>query len=195
MSITEKKYWIINTLGVNDSFVIDCIPKSCPKKYRYHECESLIDEHLEDASMGFSDNYDSGTQLYDFVANTIRMSIVSEKVKGVFEAFGVDGVEYLPFQLLDHNESPIVDRYFILNPLEMAHIIDMDKTEYTENPMEEGQIYVADKLVINDENVSNHYFRASQFMSKQFLTDELYQALLSEGVTGLSVKEAEGYKG
>lgn len=186
-----NSYWILDAKGQNNSVMIDCIPEDCPEKYRYFKCEFLKEEFPEDACIGLSDNFGEGGEVLDIIGTTINLTIVSEKVKEVFQQRNINDVEFLPLMIDE------VGSYFILNPLSKQAIVNMDESDYRMGKIDKSQISKLRNLVLDysqlDDNV--HFFRASQFMYKQFISQELYQAFLDAGVTGLRVKQAEGYKG
>lgn len=193
----QNKYWVIRACSEQDSAVIDDIPENAPRKYKFFKSRSLLKEYPKDGSVAFSPNYPDRVKLYDFVDNVISMLIVSGKVKGIWDRLGIEKVEYLPLQLLDHNGTPIEKQYYFVNLLVSQPIIDLDKSEYTMGKINKTQMSDISQLYIKLDSVDPDakLFRAQMYAKLYIMTDEVLQAMKQEGVTGINAFEADGWDG
>ena len=98
-------WWVLGSR--NDGAVIDARPKDGPEGWRYHVGTRLSVDYPPDAAMGFSRNFPDNRKLYDFVTNTVRIYIVSPRVRRIVEELDGQNVEFLPLTLLDHTRNAV----------------------------------------------------------------------------------------
>lgn len=184
---------------ISDAAVLTRVPKVGPKAYKYFKGISLLDEcpSQDEMTMNYDDDYPEGIKLYDILSNIRDLIVANSKVKECLDGLGVANVEYIPISLLNHKKELVSQDYFILNPLCCENIIDMDKSEYRMDPLDEGQIASIDNMVVDFEQVaeSAKFFRASKKKDSFFITDDVKQAFEAAEITGYKLFEAEGWDG
>ena len=145
-------YWALLPKTINDGAVLSAVPDSGPKAYKYKKGKSLLQDYpdRDKAIMVFdSVHYPDQSKLYDILPMLGSVIVANNKVKNVLDNMNVENIEYLPIRLWDHQKEPVSDDYYILNPLGSVDFIDMEKSEYVMNPLNESQIDDIEDLVIN----------------------------------------------
>lgn len=189
------KYWVFEC-GGNDGALIDVLPDHCPAKWRFNEGESLIREYPSEVNLKFSNNRPEGRKLYDFVDNIIGFIIASERVKAVVEQYEKN-VEFLPVTIFDHKGNVAGENYYIINLLGSQPAVDMNKSTYRMDALEEEQMdrikdFKGDYDAIDPEAT---FFREKNMLRLFLLRNDLHEAFVKEGFTGFEVWEAEGWDG
>jgi len=200
MSEEKTIYWALFPRMYKDGAVLSAVPDGGPKAYKYRHGKPLLRNYpaLAQAVMLFdSINYPSHSKLYDILPAMDSVLVVNDKVKELFTSLKLDSIEYLPVQLWDHQEVPVSDNYYIVNPLGNIDFIDMARSDYVLNPLVEGQVDDIDELVINYDNIPSHakLFRASTMMSQLFISDDVRVALEKADIKGFHLMKAEGWDG
>ncbi len=190
-----ENYNILFDCGGNKSAIITKLPEQLDK--RDVNRGGLLAGNLNGKlALRFSNNYPEYVKLYDFVENTLNFLIVSERAKTVFEAEGVQGLEYLPVQIFDHRGNLAGDNYYLINFLVPQPIIDMKCSGLIMSSID-GSIENIKNLRLNLDGVDPEakLFRATTERYTNFITDDLIQAMNAAGITGIKTVPAEGWDG
>ncbi len=193
-------YWVLFPRIISDGAVLSAVPDGGPKDYQYDEGEPLLQDYptRDKAIMVFdSVHYPDQSKLYDILPALDTVLVVNNRVKKVLDSLNVDTVEYLPIRLWGHQKAPVSDDYYILNPLGSVDFIDMEKSEYAMDALDEGQIDSIEDLVVNMNKIPKEakLFRATTKMDQIFIHDDLRLALEAEGIQGYKLMKAEGWDG
>lgn len=190
-------YWVLQSRFFRDGAFLESTPEDGPGGLKYDVGVSLIDSFPDrpSAIMYYDEDYE-GIKLYDFVPNMDSVLVVHDKVKTLYDTLGLDRIEYLPIRLCDHQKKIASDDYFIVNPLALEPIIDMEKSDCEMNPFRKTQVYRTKNLVVNKEvEIESKLFRASTKTDSIFVHDDVVVALDKAGITGYKVLKAEGWDG
>ncbi len=191
-----ENYNILFDCGGNKSAIIEKLPEQLDKR-EVNRGNLLASNLSGKLTLRFSNNYPEYVKLYDFVGNTLSFLIVSERVKEVFEAEGVRGLEYLPVQILDHRSQLAGDNYHLINFLVPQPIINMERSKLILSRFDSRFIQNIKDLHLNLEDVDPEakLFRATTERYTNFITDDLIEAMNAAGITGIKTVPAEGWDG
>src|SRR3954468_20220860 len=78
-----------------------------------------------------------GIAVPDYVKNAMGYTLVSAKLKGLFESSGAD-IEFLPFKLRNHKGRFVPDELFIANVIGAPDCVDVAKTVGDADPVNKG---------------------------------------------------------
>ena len=158
---------------------------------------SLADRHPSGkaSAIYYDPTYPERIKLYDFVANLDGVLIANQKVKTILSEFGIKNIEYLPVQLMDHQDKLVSEDYSILNVLGGEDIVDMEVSEYRMGRIIKTQISRIISLAVDYKNIPEdaHLFRASMKLDEFFISDELKKAFEKNNITGYCVMAADGW--
>ncbi|MCY1073682.1 imm11 family protein [Archangium lansingense] len=196
MSTDNRTFWILDTVS-NPGAVIETVPAGTPSKWRFFKGKSLVSEFPTGATVKFSEDFPKQRKLFDFVANTLSLLIVSKKVRDLLDAVGVEGCEYMPIGVRDHKDKLVGPDYFIVHPLGGEDGVDLEKSVYDKDPFDEKQIHVVRKLVLKKEEISPNarLFRLKPLMRDYVVDQTVAEALQKSGVTGFRLLAADGWNG
>ncbi|NMO13969.1 hypothetical protein HPC49_00320 [Pyxidicoccus fallax] len=190
-------YWVMTPSGMNGGAVLEKLPGGSPGKSDFFEAVPLGDSFPRGGTMSFSNNYPDFIQVFDIVANTLGLPIVSTRVLDVLTRLGAKRFEPLPVVLQDHKGRVASNDHCIIHILDVQDIIDMERSEYDLSPFDSSQIFRIKRLAVKTDGVAPEalLFRARTRMREVFLNASLHEALLQAGVTGLKAVPAEGWNG
>ena len=192
-------YWVLFSTNYDDGAFLFKEPESGPDGFEYDEGLSLLKDFpsQKDAIMNFDPNYPDGIKLYDFVESINSFHVINSKVKDVFQSLNLQGLEFLPISVVNHNNEVASNDYFILNPLSSINFIDMKQSEYRMDDLDETQISRMKKLVIANDDVPKDakLFRATTMMDQLFIHDDVKKALEAANITGYKLMPADGWEG
>jgi len=192
-------YWVFKSDFGKEGVFLSSLPGEGPKDYEYSKGRSLADRHPSGkaSAMYYDPTYPERIKLYDFVANLDGVLIANQKVKTILSEFGIKNIEYLPVQLMDHQDKLVTEDYSILNVLGGEDIVDMEASEYRMGSIIKTQIKRIKKLVIDDKSIPDnaHFFRASAKLNQFFISGELKQVFDINNITGYRSIVADGWNG
>jgi hypothetical protein len=196
----KMTYWVLFPKIIDDGAVLSAVPKGGPKAYKYDKGINLLQNYpdREQAVMVFDRiNYPDQSKLYDILPALDTVLVVNNKVKDLLGFMGINHIEYLPIWLWDHKKKPVSDDYYIVNPLGSVDFIDMEKSEYEMDSLDESQIAYIEELVIDYDKIPEDakLFRATTKMDQLFIHDDVRIAFEKAGIQGYRLFEAEGWDG
>ncbi len=134
----------------------------------------------------------TGDMLFDFIGNISRVAIISSRVKGLFEAEGLDdaSVEYLPFILKDKKGRVVEKQYFVANALVKIDCLDHERSWYKTDSDEATVVEDVSRLHLLKEEIPEEakLFRLGEFPQLIIIRSDLLARLRKEGITGVSVQ-------
>ena len=191
------KYWVFKSDFGEEGVYLSSLPGAGPKDYEYSKGVSLVDRHPSGkaSAMYYDTTYPERTNLNDFVDNLDGVLIANQKVKTILSEFGIKNIEYLPVQLMDHQDKLVSEDYSILNVLGGEDIVDMEVSEYRMGRIIKTQISRIISLAVDYKNIPEdaHLFRASMKLDEFFISDELKKAFEKNNITGYCVMAADGW--
>jgi hypothetical protein len=137
------------------------------------------------------------TRLADVVTG-VMVPVISPKVKAILESEGVEGVEYLPFKIINHKGKVASNEYCLLNPLVVIDCIDTERSVLRWNLLDPEMIMSSRSLVVKESALPtsrSSIFRPAHWLFKIVISKPLAELLASEGCTGLYFNPFSGYQG
>lgn len=197
---TIDNYNILFECGEDDSGVIEStflVLGGVLDTRDLNNTESILSSVTKPVQLQFSDDYTEFTELYDFVANTDNILIVSDRVKKILEASSASALEFIPAEILNHEDALIGKDYSIIHFLKRQPIIDMGKSNYKVSSFDASKIQSIDHLCIDISAIEQTatLFRASTEDYTNFITDDLLLKLTEAKITGIKTIKAEGWDG
>lgn len=192
-----EDYWILLDCSEEDSAIITGLPDDCPEAWEILEGGPIADQFPEKINLRFSKKYPKNIKLYDFVANTKNIRIISERTKQVFDGLRIEQVEYIPVTLYDHNDDIAGENYYICHIINRQPIIDTERSEYRVSPLDENKIDRVNLLHVNLQAIDPDakLFRSARQDVLYCITSEVVNAMQAAGITGIRVIKAEGWDG
>jgi hypothetical protein len=128
-----------------------------------------------------------GGRLADLIDNVHQWLLVSEKVAEILREEPIK-IEILPLTLLDRRGRPVPGKYSVANVLGTVDCLDLKKSEYTDDPMDEGLIMAFDRVVLDPKKIPRKpsLFRLKQMPEILIVRSDLVARLEAAGVTGMS---------
>ena len=182
----------------NDGAVLDAIPRSGPKAFRFLLSERLSDKcPPEGLTMKLSPNFPEHRTLYDFVNNLLDIRFVSDRVRRVVMELAPDDVEFIPLTLLDHQKDVLSRDYFVMNVVADRDVVDLErsKVEMGEILPEEIERVWDLKLKEDLPPEGPRIFRPKHLRIYTMVDPTMQAALASAGVTGVRFFPANGWNG
>lgn len=162
--------------------------------YLMNEGTSVLPFYPEDASIRLKPA-EPGLVLTDFLSNTVWCFIANRRTREVVESVcGHEGVEYLPFVLLDHDGERYSDEYSFIHPLQVCDVVDRAASEISyEDDDPSGEILSVEEYVFREPATHElpPLFRVPENPYDIFLNETLARALHAAKITNLFVHEVE----
>lgn len=190
-------YYILLDCSATDSVVIANLPEDILDRRDINKGGRLLNSIAHPLKLVFSRNFPDNRKLYDFVSNTMNLSIVSEKVKNFFIAEKLEDLEFLPVEIVDLKEDVVGQEYYLINFLRREPIIDMEKSKCRMSSIQPLYIARIKLLHLDVENVDpdQRLFLATNELRMVFITKDLLDKMISSGITGIRALKAEGWNG
>jgi len=186
-------YWVLRAESA-DGAIIDALPEDSPTNWKFSTGEPLARSFPAGGKVSFSDHFPDRRKLYDFVRNTIGVLLVSSRVRHVLESLQVENAEFLPVTMCDHQWSPVVDGYGILNVLGSQDAIDMEKSTCDISALSREISHVSNLvLAVGRIDPKADIFRARNMMELILISDRTKNAFEQAGLTGFRAHPAEGF--
>ncbi|MBT8339118.1 MAG: hypothetical protein HKP58_03155 [Desulfatitalea sp.] len=129
----------------------------------------------------------SGIVVPDYIKNHHFYSMISDRLKSIFETTSFAEIEFLPFHLLNHKGRTVSGNFFIANILTKVDCIDFENTVCRTSKSEPGMITGLKKLSIDIKKVPStlKLFRLSQELNTIIVRDDLKETLINRQTTGI----------
>lgn len=193
------KYWAIFASMGGDGIFLSAVPENGPNAYKYDDGTPLLERFpsRDEAVMCPHPGYENRSKYYDMLGSLEGLLIVNTKVQTILQNFSGNTIEFLPITIWDSERNKVVVDYYILNCLTVVDFIDMGRSDFTMNPLWEGQIDDIDDLQIDRDSVPEDatIFRARTKLNQIFIRDDVRLALEKAGITGFSLFDADGWDG
>lgn len=133
-----------------------------------------------------------GSRLLDFVDNVHQWLLVSEKVLRILRDEPIK-LEILPLKLLDKKGRPVPGKYAIAHVLGTVDCLDLKKSEYTEDPMEDGKMMAFDRVVLDPKRIPRRatLFRLKSMPELMIVRSDLVEKFGAAGVTGMRLLDLD----
>jgi len=133
-----------------------------------------------------------GRRLGDLVDNVHQWLLVSQEVVDILLEEPIK-LEVLPISLLDKKGRPVPGRYSIANVLGTVDCLDLEKSEYTEDPMEDGKMMAFDRVILDPKRIPRKpsLFRLKQMPELLVVRSDLVARLEAAGATGVKLLDLD----
>ncbi|AZZ92470.1 hypothetical protein EUZ85_17780 [Hahella sp. KA22] len=132
-----------------------------------------------------------GAKLEDIVGNTRGCFIASSKVEAIVREFAPEGVEFLPFTLINHKNKVHSKDLRFINPLQIFDCLDYDAAEVELD--DDGAIEYFEELILCRAKLEHapHIFRIAGSKTDIVFSEALTNALKAAETTNLLLDELE----
>lgn len=135
----------------------------------------------------------AGDMVTDFVNNSFRVLIASQKARAILESEGVERriVEYLPIVLRDKRRKPLKGPFFVVNVLASVPCFDWKRSTYQTYPNKPRKISPSSLTVLHvvPEAIppDAKLFRVDEVKRELVVRADLLERIKREGCEGLCV--------
>lgn len=146
-----------------------------------------MDEHFPSGLVLQMASEHKGIVLTDLVGNTLRMAIVSSRLKSLIEEHAGANVEFLPLSISNHKGRIAAKDYFIANVLDHQDCIDLEHSEVEQLGLEPGRLSGLFRLRILADRIPAEakLFRLKSMPVAILIRDDLRAVLVAAGLTGV----------
>jgi hypothetical protein len=190
-----SNYFIWRSRYVEGKCVLTA-PKQIEKAFQLERGISRAENWPVDVTCEMSQEFPKDIELTDNMHGA-GFIVVSLRLRDFLTEYGVNGVEYLPVQILNHKKKLASKDYFILNPLSVVECIDIEASEVQWSVVRKDFIDSCARLVIRDALVPGdvHVFRPTHLPRRILVRSELVKALTDAELESLHFTPAEKYQG
>jgi hypothetical protein len=153
----------------------------------FRQQEPLAGQFPADATFHMDPEAPDRLRLPDNVRNTLRVALVSARLRQAMVDFGVQDIEYLPVRIINHKNRLASDSHVIARATHLVDAIDRGQSVFEPHPFLKGRLDAVEKLVIDAARVPTHksMFRLVDYPEIIVVTARLAAALNAVGMTGL----------
>ncbi|NTX05922.1 imm11 family protein [Myxococcus sp. CA040A] len=189
-------FFVFKIRGIEAGY-IDEYPRNSPTDWKFAEGISLAKNFPIGGEVSFSDNHPDNRNLYDFQPNLMRAQLVSGRARKIIESLELTNAEWLPVVVKDHKGNIVGPDYAFLNLLGAEDAIDLERSTYKKDPLEEDQIGRIKKLALKPASISPQakMFRCTMQRRLILIREDVHDAFVRAGLTGFKVYNAEGWNG
>lgn len=136
-----------------------------------------------------------GCELTDSLPNPINLYFASERLKAFMEEHSGANLEFLPIRLLDQKERPIREPYYIMNLLDTADCVDLEKSKFRRSEISPEFIMKFYLLVLDESRIpkDKKLFRLKEKPNLIITREDLAQEILDSDFNGMMFQELEEY--
>ena len=102
----------------------------------------------------FNFNPNEGDRLTDYLANNLGWFIVSKKLKDTISNLGVEGIQYLPVNIVDLESNSTIIEYYIANILKIVDAINLNNSDYSVMDLDGEKIYSIRKYAVTQDKIN-----------------------------------------
>lgn len=131
----------------------------------------------------------------DSIPNSLRLFIITEKVKTILEKSISEEVEYLSVKILDHEKNVIESNYYIANFLTVLPCMDSKKSDYVMSSIVKTQVHHFKHLFLDTAKIpkGTKVFRLGEQTRLVLVRQDLAKLLLDAGCTGMDFINIKDY--
>ncbi|MFL5356872.1 imm11 family protein [Archangium sp.] len=128
-----------------------------------------------------------GLVVPDLVSNTLRIALVSRKLKGLLEQHSGARIEFLPVSIANHKGRIAAKDYFIANVLDHVDCVDKERSEVEELHPDPTLLSGLFRLQVLQERIpaESKLFRLKTMPPAILIRDDLRAQLDAENLTGV----------
>lgn len=137
------------------------------------------------------------TKMTDYAVSDLGCSIVSERLKRLFDSAGICNIQYFKAQIIERKGADALDGFYVANIIGLEDCIDFEPSEMDVEIEENADpiIYAIENLVLKDFFCDKPLFRIKHFTRLILLYQDLKEKLIQSGVTGIKLIAPEKWDG
>lgn len=150
-----------------------------------------------DVTIKMREDRPDDTVLPDSITNVENLTIISKKLKDSMESREITDIEYFPITILDHQNKPVDDQYFIAHPINNIDCLDIDACSPRWCEFNSDWMRKVKALVILPEKVPSNraFFRPRHYDGTPIVNKDFADALAKESFTGIGLAPVTNFKG
>lgn len=155
---------------------------------------SVADDMPRGLQFSADPDYPNDFDMLDSFGNAQSVIPISPKLKAFLESKDIPNLEFVPVDLLDHDER-VIAQYFLLHSTEVIDAIDKDLTDLEVDSLN-GEMYDSvEDLTLIDGSVPPHIqiFRVKGLYDVTCISKALAREIDEQGFTGISWREISAY--
>ncbi|MCY1074005.1 imm11 family protein [Archangium lansingense] len=179
-------YFILDSASQEDDCLIDTAsPELSKLLWKLAKGVQVGEPYPPDQSVRMDKDH-PGLNVPDLVSNTLRVRIVSNRLKDLLETESRARAEYVPLRILNHKRRVAAKDCFIANVLEAQDCVDMEHTKSEPSELWPDQIGALYKLYLDPARIDPHLklFRLAKRPNTLIIRDDLRALLDGAGITG-----------
>lgn len=139
----------------------------------------------------------SKSKMTDYAVSDLGCSIVSERLKKVFDSAGIENIQYFKTRIIKRKGTPVLDKFYIANIIGLEDCIDFEKSEMdidaedSEHPI----IYGIENLMLKECFFEKPIFRLKHFTRLILVNQDLQEKLTQSDITGIKLITPEKWDG
>jgi hypothetical protein len=114
-------------------------PELSKKGWRISKGQPMEHRYPEEVLLEMDEEY-PGIVAPDLIRNTLHFTLVSKKLKELFEQEAQAQIEFLPFSILNHKGREAEGSFYIANVLDRQACMDLERSEYRESKLRPGTV-------------------------------------------------------
>ncbi|HYV46023.1 MAG TPA: DUF1629 domain-containing protein [Myxococcaceae bacterium] len=154
--------------------------------HEFQEGVSRAANFPDDANFRMSPSFPKDIRLEDAIHNMDMLLVASERVKKFLEAEKVPGQEMLPVTIFNHKGRKEKAPYFVIHQVGLQDCIDLKKTKWKKNPLDDSQITDVRKLTLDEKKIDKkaQLFRLKSYGIPLVIRADLAEKIKKAGFTG-----------
>ena len=171
-------------------------PAGVRKAYQLREGIKRAADWPQDVKCRMSDEFPDDIELADNLHGAALL-VISRKLKDFLDARGVEDVEYLPVEIVNHKGRSASKDFFILNPNTVVDCIDVKASGVVWNNLDKDAISSCKTLVLDRKRVPKNakLFRPKHALARVVIDGALAADIAEQGFTGLHFVDPKEYTG
>ncbi|MDP4147337.1 MAG: hypothetical protein Q8936_23175 [Bacillota bacterium] len=137
-----------------------------------------------DDSITFYVDLSEGIVVNDYLDNNLSWLIVSDNFKKVIEDAGIDGIQYLPINIMSKGGNEKLGNYYVANIYNLLNAVDMNESEYIQ--FRSGGYSIV-KYAVKADNIKNcDIFRLKEGIVPIFVSEKMKKLIQYNKLTGFA---------
>jgi len=185
------KYYKLMYDYENDSKYIGCMPNNMYGIGEYDVTDGKM-IHNWNCDVSFECNPDEGEVLTDYLANSYRWLIVSQRFRIVTEELISKEVQYLPIKITNMKDNALEETYTVMNVIVTLDALDLANSKYDEFELDDEKIISVERYALQKEKIQNHHiFKFEGDTIPVFVSENVKDIIIKNGLLGFAFLEVK----
>jgi hypothetical protein len=188
--------WLFVRAHVENDFAHFKKLRNVDDAYKLGMCMSLATSFSADAQVPMDPDFPEEIALADSLEATASLLVVNDRVRELFEANGVQNVEWLPVKVINHKRRPVKEKYYVINVLSSGDCIDIKNSVFEWNKIDQDMMSSIKKLVVDETRLPADVklFRPWHMPYAMMIHRTVADAIMANGLTGFLFTEIAEYQ-